>query len=161
MTSKGRQRANERPFGQREYDVNLLRPVSEGKNYKYTILLPIWELYLESNDPPKAVFLSEDLQKLRLLLREDFRGVTYSKDIEHAMLQGEWIDEKGRTVINSHSRFEVYARINSTVVKYFAELKTRLHQYVKEVRNAEQEEILVERTISTFQAGAPLPSLRK
>ena len=157
----GREKTLERPFGQSVYDTGLLKPTLEGLHYKFTMLLPVTEFPAGKERESKIVFTYEDLGEIRNLLRKDFGGVTYSLEGKHPLLQGDWIGKKGDVVVNEHMLLEVYAQKNNTAVEYFTELKARLLKHVKDVRNVEQEEIVIEQAIVDFIPKKDLPTLRK
>jgi hypothetical protein len=157
----GRETVSKRPFNQSKYDTRLLRPTLEGEHYKFTILLPVTEFPAGKKDESKPVFTDLDLVALRKLFTRDFGGVTYTEDIKHPLLRGEWIDKTGRTVVNEHVQFEIYSQRNQTAIRYFTELKIRLMQHVKEVRHMEQEEIIIEKAGVGFIPLSTLEALRK
>jgi hypothetical protein len=154
--------AAKRPFGQsKKYDFNLLKPTLDGPHYKFSILLPVVEFYPEQKNEFKFVFTKNDLEDLQDLLRTDFGGVTYSTDVKHPLIQGDWIDKNGDVVANKHMRFEVYTQKNVEAVEYFVELKARLLKHVKDVRHMEQEDIVIERLEVDFTPSRALGMIRR
>ncbi len=157
----GIESAGKRAFGQTKYDISLLRPTLEGEHYKFTILLPVSEFFIGKKDVSKTVFTDDDVGALRDLIRKDFDGITYSFGAKSPSTQGDWIDRKGKIVVNEHVLFEVYTQKTEKAVAYFTELKARLLIHAKEVRKMEQEDIVIEQREVTFIPSRTLEALGK
>ncbi len=147
-----------RPFAQREYSAMLLRPTFEGDHYKFTILLPVSEKP-EGQTVSKDVFTDTDLKELKRLFREDLGGATYFELKGPPPIQGDWVDKRGEVVVDWHVRIELYTKKSERAMVYFKELKARLLLHVKEVRQMEQEDIVIERTKVSFVPQIPLDAL--
>jgi len=104
-----------RSFNQSVYESEELKmDTLSGFAYKFILFLPLVE-------PGRRIFASEDEAQLRVLFNKDFGGCTYLKHVVHPLLAGEWIDEEtGKTIINDHSRYEIYAK--QTLVQVGANL---------------------------------------
>ena len=116
-----------RPFGQSKYSIKDLK-IEEliGYAYKFSLLLPLTE-------KGKRIFSPVEQENLRTLFRKDFGGCTWTQGITHPLLAGEYIDENGVCILNEHARFEVYAKQNDLVIRYFQELERNLIKYSKNV----------------------------
>jgi len=141
-----RHKVDSRPFGQSKYPLSLIRPTLEGYHYKFEILVPISSRIIAPKlKPEKTVFGEHDLGELSRLFYNDFHGATYSsKDVNHPLLQGRWINDAGETVINKHVLYEVLTKRDEKVIEYFKELKERLQLYGKQkVLVIEQTEVTI------------------
>ena len=132
-----------RPFGQRVYDLHNFRPTLTGPHYKFTLLLPVSEKE-DGQEKPVEVFTDSDLKGLKRLFREDFGGGTYFEVEGAPPIHGDWIGQNGKVVVDWHVRMDVYTKRHEGAIEYFTELKSRLLRHAKEVRHAEQEEIVIE-----------------
>ena len=113
----------ERPFTQSIYDCSKLRKEDlSGYAYKFTLFIPI-------SEADKVIFSDDDRHALCQLFNNDFGGVTYSKDVVHPLLSGEWKDDNGKVVVNNHARFEIYTQQSDTCIRYFCELKKNLEAH--------------------------------
>jgi len=113
-----------RPFGQSEYNPDEIQ-LSDvvGFAYKFSLFIPLTE-------NGEYIFSEENEDCLRELLNMDFGGCTYTKYATHPLLAGEWINpETGETVINEHSRYEVYTKQTRKSQQYFRELEERLREH--------------------------------
>ena len=149
-TSKAKEDTSKRPFGQKEYPTELLRPTFRGVHYKFIILLPTKERRAE-DEKPKPVFIDEDLGELRKLFRSDFGGYTELQSATGPLVSGEWVESgTEKIVFNEHMRYEIYSLPSKIAVDYITELKMHLKQYAKDIRKAEQSEIVIERSDVDF-----------
>ena len=151
-------KVDSRPFGQRDYpDIGVFKPTFAGSHYKFTLLLPVSERFVEENIS-KKVFVDEDIDNIKALFRTDFGGhTTYFEVQGPPPIRGEWVDPKnGKIVIDWHVRIEAYTRRHERAVEYFDELKARLLRHVRDVRHMEQEEIIIERAKVNFAHTRPL-----
>ncbi len=148
----------QRPFGQREYRLEFSRPTLAGDHYKFTILLPVTEK-VEGQRGSKEIFTDSDIRDLKRLFRQDLGGATYFELKGPPPIQGDWVDKRGDVVIDWHVRMEIYTKKHKVAITYFEELKARLLKLAKEIRQAEQEEIVIERTSVSFVPHTPLEAL--
>jgi len=125
----------ERPFHQLEYkpaEIKLTDVV--GFAYKFTLFIPITE-------DGESIFSEEKEEELRKLFDMDFGGCTYTENVTHPLLAGEWIEpETGKRVFNEHTRYEVYAKQSRQSQEYFQELQAHLREYF----TIPQQKILIE-----------------
>lgn len=150
------EKTSSRPFGQGRYSRKLLKPNFRDFHYKFLLKLPLSEYTLGSNEPPKTVFLDEDLQNLNKLFRIDFGGFT--RKIETPSEIGQWGEAKTKnTIVNEHALYEVYSSRTREALNYFDELNGRLRTRAEEL-GAEQEIIVIEQNEITF---ATEPSFNK
>ncbi len=124
----------DRPFSQRIHDISKLKlPSLSGYAYKFTLFLPLTK-------GSKQIFSTDSRDQLRRLLVDNFGGVTYSRDVVHPLLRGEWEDDEGNVITNEHAKYEVYSQPNEICERYFRELKKNLQTFSGEA------DILVEKT---------------
>ncbi len=154
----GIEKIGKRPFDQREYGAALLKPTFEGDHYKFTLLLPVTEKS-EERKVSRNVFTEADLKELKRLFRDDLGGATYFELNGPPPIQGDWIDKKGKVVVDWHIRIELYTKKHERALGYFEELKARLLQHAREVRQMEQEDIVIERATVNFVPQIPLKAL--
>jgi len=134
---------NNRPFGQRAYNPDLLRPTFSDYHYKFILIIPISESVIGRIES-KPVFKEEDLRDLEKLFRSDFGGYSIPKQID-----GQWDNPNKEIVSNEHVRYDVYSQRNKLAIDYFTELQQRLHIRAVE-RDAKQDIIVVEQIEITF-----------
>lgn len=117
-----------RPFGQPNYPLGEIKLDSlAGFAYKFTLFLPI-------TFRGERIFSEEEESHLRRLLNEDFGGCTYTRNVTHPLIAGEWLDpQTGLIIINEHSRFEVYAKQSTQSEHYFSMLARQLEAYSQTV----------------------------
>ncbi|MDE1871204.1 MAG: hypothetical protein KGI06_03110 [Candidatus Micrarchaeota archaeon] len=139
-------KSSSRPFGQGDYDKNLLQPTFKDFQYKFVAFLPMSESTLGSNKK-KQVFSKEDLGELGRLFNDDFGGFTLGRESPSSL--GQWIDISKNVIVNEHARFEVFSQRTREALNYFDELKERLHIRAEKL-GAIQDIILIEQSEVTF-----------
>lgn len=132
-----------RPFGQRVYNTELLKPTFSDYHHKFTLIIPINERIIGVNES-KQVFKEEDLREIEKLFKDDFGGFSVPKGID-----GQWVNLNDKIVFNEHVRYDIYAQRNKLAVDYFTELQQRLHVRAEE-RGSKQDIIVIEQTEATF-----------
>jgi len=150
MNNTPNDKSNDRPFGQSNYDKKLLVPTWKDFHYKFILFLPLTESTFGSSEPPKQVFLEQDLRKLDKLFLADFEGFTHR--IANPSEIGQWpmlIAAKQEIIINEHAQYTVYSQRTRAALNYFDELKERLEIRTVEL-GAKQDIIVIDQSEVNF-----------